>query len=155
MSVPGSPPMPGPGKVLVSQTVKDLVAGSGIHLQDRGLIELKGLPGDWRLYLGRGTRRLTQRGACGPPRAAWNPASDRGGRRMITPSSAGSVQPVPVVVGDRVQGLWIVARWSMSTGSLAAEPSVRPAAASTRRTSRTTLPLTGATRSPSRPTSTT
>jgi class 3 adenylate cyclase len=39
-----------PGEVLVSQTVKDLVAGSGITFQDRGVAELKGIPGDWRLY---------------------------------------------------------------------------------------------------------
>jgi class 3 adenylate cyclase len=39
-----------PGEVLVSQTVKDLVAGSGIQFEDRGVAELKGVPGDWRLY---------------------------------------------------------------------------------------------------------
>jgi len=39
-----------PGEVLVSQTVKDLVAGSGIQFQDRGAAELKGVPGEWRLY---------------------------------------------------------------------------------------------------------
>jgi len=39
-----------PGEVLVSQTVKDLVAGSGIAFRERGLAELKGVPGDWRLY---------------------------------------------------------------------------------------------------------
>jgi class 3 adenylate cyclase len=39
-----------PGEVLVSSTVKDLVAGSGIAFQDRGLHELKGIPGEWRLY---------------------------------------------------------------------------------------------------------
>jgi class 3 adenylate cyclase len=38
------------GEVLVSQTVKDLVAGSGITFEDRGLKELKGVPGEWRLY---------------------------------------------------------------------------------------------------------
>ena len=38
------------GDVLVSQTVKDLVAGSGIAFEDRGAYELKGVPGDWRLY---------------------------------------------------------------------------------------------------------
>ena len=38
------------GEVLVSQTVKDLVAGSGITFEDRGLEELKGVPGQWRLY---------------------------------------------------------------------------------------------------------
>ncbi len=39
-----------PGEVLVSGTVKDLVAGSGIEFTDRGTAELKGVPGDWRLY---------------------------------------------------------------------------------------------------------
>ncbi len=38
------------GEVLVSSTVKDLVAGSGIEFEDRGLAELKGVPGEWRLY---------------------------------------------------------------------------------------------------------
>jgi len=40
----------GPSEVLVSQTVKDLVAGSGIEFQNRGTHELKGVPGEWRLY---------------------------------------------------------------------------------------------------------
>ena len=39
-----------PGEVLVSQTVKDLVAGSGLAFVDRGVAELKGVPGEWRLY---------------------------------------------------------------------------------------------------------
>jgi len=38
------------GEVLVSQTVKDLVAGSGITFEDRGVQPLKGVPGEWRLY---------------------------------------------------------------------------------------------------------
>jgi pimeloyl-ACP methyl ester carboxylesterase len=40
----------GAGDVLVSQTVKDLVAGSGIGFEDRGDAELKGIPGEWRLF---------------------------------------------------------------------------------------------------------
>jgi pimeloyl-ACP methyl ester carboxylesterase len=40
----------GSGEVLVSSTVKDLVAGSGIEFEDRGTHELKGVPGEWRLY---------------------------------------------------------------------------------------------------------
>jgi class 3 adenylate cyclase len=36
--------------VLVSSTVKDLVAGSGIEFADRGEHELKGVPGAWRLF---------------------------------------------------------------------------------------------------------
>jgi class 3 adenylate cyclase len=40
----------GPGEVLVSQTVKDLVAGSGLSLEDAGERELKGVPEPWRLF---------------------------------------------------------------------------------------------------------
>jgi pimeloyl-ACP methyl ester carboxylesterase len=40
----------GPGEVLVSQTVKDLVAGSGLAFDDRGVHALKGVPGEWRVY---------------------------------------------------------------------------------------------------------
>jgi class 3 adenylate cyclase len=39
-----------PGEVLVSSTVKDLVAGSGLSFEDRGAAALKGVPGEWRLY---------------------------------------------------------------------------------------------------------
>jgi class 3 adenylate cyclase len=39
-----------PGEVLVSSTVKDLVAGSGLAFEDRGRHRLKGIPGEWRLY---------------------------------------------------------------------------------------------------------
>ena len=37
-------------EVLVSSTVKDLVAGSGIAFDERGIYELKGIPGEWRLF---------------------------------------------------------------------------------------------------------
>ncbi|MFL5797665.1 MAG: adenylate/guanylate cyclase domain-containing protein [Actinomycetota bacterium] len=40
----------GPGQILVSQTVRDLVAGSGVDFADRGSHELKGVPGEWRLF---------------------------------------------------------------------------------------------------------
>jgi class 3 adenylate cyclase len=40
----------GPGEVLVSRTVTDLVAGSGIEFSDRGTHSLKGVPGEWGLY---------------------------------------------------------------------------------------------------------
>jgi pimeloyl-ACP methyl ester carboxylesterase len=39
-----------PDEVLVSSTVKDLVAGSGLAFRDRGAHELKGVPGEWRLF---------------------------------------------------------------------------------------------------------
>jgi len=40
----------GPGEVLVSSTVKDLVVGSGISFDDRGAHTLKGVPDEWRLF---------------------------------------------------------------------------------------------------------
>jgi DNA-binding SARP family transcriptional activator/pimeloyl-ACP methyl ester carboxylesterase len=40
----------GPGEVLVSGTVKDIVAGSGIAFEERGEHELDGVPGGWRLF---------------------------------------------------------------------------------------------------------
>jgi class 3 adenylate cyclase len=40
----------GPGEVLVSRTVTDLVAGSGIAFSERGAHALKGVPGDWQLF---------------------------------------------------------------------------------------------------------
>jgi class 3 adenylate cyclase len=40
----------GPGEILVSSTVKDLVAGSGLEFSDRGPQKLKGVPGEWRLF---------------------------------------------------------------------------------------------------------
>jgi class 3 adenylate cyclase len=39
-----------PGEVLVSSTVKDLVAGASIEFEDRGGQTLKGVPGEWRLF---------------------------------------------------------------------------------------------------------
>jgi pimeloyl-ACP methyl ester carboxylesterase len=39
-----------PGEVLVSSTVKDLVVGSGIAFEDRGMHALKGVPGEWHLF---------------------------------------------------------------------------------------------------------
>ena len=40
----------GPNDVLVSSTLRDLVIGSGLVFEDRGAHELKGVPGDWRLF---------------------------------------------------------------------------------------------------------
>jgi class 3 adenylate cyclase len=39
-----------PGEVLVSRTINDLVAGSGIRMADRGTHTLKGIPDSWQLY---------------------------------------------------------------------------------------------------------
>jgi class 3 adenylate cyclase len=39
-----------PDEILVSSTVKDLVAGSGLRFEPRGTTTMKGVPGDWRLF---------------------------------------------------------------------------------------------------------
>jgi class 3 adenylate cyclase len=40
----------GAREIFVSQTVKDLVAGSGFTFEDQGIHSLKGVPDDWRIY---------------------------------------------------------------------------------------------------------
>jgi class 3 adenylate cyclase len=42
-----------PGEILVSRTVTDLVAGSGLDFDDRGEHDLKGVPGRWQLFAAR------------------------------------------------------------------------------------------------------
>ncbi len=44
----------GPGEILVSSTVRDLVAGARIRFEDRGMHRLKGVPGEWRLLAVQG-----------------------------------------------------------------------------------------------------
>lgn len=42
--------LPGPGQIFVSSTVRELVFGSGLEFEDRGSHELKGVPGEWRVF---------------------------------------------------------------------------------------------------------
>jgi class 3 adenylate cyclase len=39
-----------PGEVLVSRTIKDLVAGSGLQFEDRGMHMLRGVPDEWQVF---------------------------------------------------------------------------------------------------------
>lgn len=48
-----------PGGVLVSSTVRDLVAGSGLSFADRGVHALKGVPDEWRLFAATGTQQFS------------------------------------------------------------------------------------------------
>ena len=43
-----------PGEVLVSSTVRDLVVGSELEFEPRGEVELRGVPGTWRLFAAKG-----------------------------------------------------------------------------------------------------
>jgi pimeloyl-ACP methyl ester carboxylesterase/DNA-binding CsgD family transcriptional regulator len=75
----------GPGEVLVSGTVKDLVAGSAISFQDRGAHPLPGIPGEWRLFRVVGPAHPAEASPSAPPlaRAAPAPPSAAAGRRLI------------------------------------------------------------------------
>ena len=54
------------GEVLVSGTLRDLVAGSGLDFRDQGMHELKGVPGEWHLWaLVRATADASQAGVVG------------------------------------------------------------------------------------------
>ena len=61
----------GPGEVLASSTVRDLVVGSGIEFDERGAHELKGVPGEWTLYSSRRSE-------------PWTPAPDRPDRGRVS-----------------------------------------------------------------------
>lgn len=70
-----------PNDVLVSGTVRDLVMGSGIEFVDRGRQELKGVPGDWRLFaVGTAESRATDRARLAPVRPR---VSDRAARLLV------------------------------------------------------------------------
>ena len=51
------------GEILVSSTVKDLVAGSGVEFRDAGMHDLKGVPGAWRVFAIEATQSLAERRA--------------------------------------------------------------------------------------------
>jgi class 3 adenylate cyclase len=67
-----------PGEVLVSSTVRDVVAGSGLRFVDRGLHELRGRP-----RAAQAVRRSLGRRRSLPPRRAWK----GGGRRRVSRSA--------------------------------------------------------------------
>ena len=87
------------GATLVSNTVKDLVSGSGLHLEDRGSHALKGVPGEWRLYEASGSP-MTLAVRIGEARRVWWPAGERGtgqswtsSRRLRVASGRSAVPP--------------------------------------------------------------
>jgi class 3 adenylate cyclase len=49
----------GPGEILVTSTVRDLVVGSGLGFEDRGRNTLKGVPGEWQLLVVRAPETAT------------------------------------------------------------------------------------------------
>lgn len=71
----------GAGDILVSRTVRDLVVGSGIGFQERGVVELRGVPGTWELLA------VDRQGArAGSPEAKLAAAPTPGPRTAMRPS---------------------------------------------------------------------
>ena len=71
-----------PGEILVTATVRDLVAGSDVEFTDRGLVTLKGIPGEWRLFaVSRPTGPADVAAPAGPPRQE-QPAAGRPRSRL-------------------------------------------------------------------------
>jgi class 3 adenylate cyclase len=66
-----------PREVLVSSTVKDLVNGSGITFEDRGLYALKGVPGEWKLFAPVGEHDPMAALQIGPHEVVQDPLADR------------------------------------------------------------------------------
>ena len=89
-----------PGEVLVSSTVRDLAAGSGLIFADRGVRELKGVPGEWHVHA--------------VSRAQAEPVDRRRGRRRQTGSRGSRAQARPIwrrrprLVAAAVVGLAVI-----------------------------------------------
>jgi YVTN family beta-propeller protein len=74
----------GAGEVLVSSTVRDLAAGSGLSFDDRGVRPLKGVPGEWHLYaVGRAEAEVVETGRPAPARERRAAAVRRAQSRPI------------------------------------------------------------------------
>ena len=100
-----------PGEVLVSSTVRDLAAGSGLTFEDRGERQLKGVPGEWRVYaVGRTepdasktaeTGTASERRAAAVRRAAARPIWQRRPRLV-----AGAVVALAAIVATAGLLVW-------------------------------------------------
>ncbi len=101
-----------PGVVLVSSTVRDLAAGSGLTFEDRGVRQLKGVPGEWHVYAvsrsgqeaQEGTESARERRAVAVRTARSRPIWQRRPRLV-----GAGVTAVAVVLG--VTGLLIMKPW--------------------------------------------
>ncbi|HWO71434.1 MAG TPA: adenylate/guanylate cyclase domain-containing protein [Actinomycetota bacterium] len=77
-----------PGEVLVSGTVRDVVAGSGLRFRDRGVHELRGLPGRHRVYSARGEANVSA-----GPAAAGSPPPRRPTAAWVGRTTPGAIPP--------------------------------------------------------------
>ena len=108
----------GPSEVLASGTVRDLTVGAGFRFEDRGTRELKGVPGEWRLYaISRATDAAAEGAA--PESGKADQAERRAAavrRRQARPvwqryprAAAGLVAALALVIA--LAGLWLWQPW--------------------------------------------
>ena len=110
----------GPGEVLVSSTVRDLAAGSGLTFEDRGARQLKGVPGEWHVYaVGRATPEPAEPGGAATARERRASAVRRAGARPIWKRR-------PRLVGASIVGLALIV---VTSGLLVWKPWQLPALA--------------------------
>jgi YVTN family beta-propeller protein len=69
-----------PGEIVATATIKELVAGSNIEFIDRGTTTLKGIPGEWRLFVVAQPEISAAEEAAAPSTAIPGEGADRGGR---------------------------------------------------------------------------
>jgi len=79
-----------PGEVLVSGTLRDLVVGSGLTFRDRGVRELKGVPGEWHLWAFAGEEADVRLGKARP-----GEIDDRGARPVLPLPDKPSIAVLP------------------------------------------------------------
>ncbi len=116
----------GPGEVLVSSTVRDLAAGSGLRFEDRGVRELKGVPGEWHLFVvsrvgaevvDTDSPSATERRAAAVRRASARPIWQRRPRLV-----AGTAVLLVIVLATG--GLLVVKPWQPAALASVAEDSI-------------------------------
>ena len=83
-----------PGEVPVSSTVKDLIAGSGLQLQEREMFMLKGVPSKWRLFA------VKHGGPCVSPKTSFARAGHAGGGSLVLLHVDGRQKWLETHVGD-------------------------------------------------------
>ncbi|MEP7157812.1 MAG: ABC transporter substrate-binding protein [Chloroflexota bacterium] len=92
-----------PGEVLVSSTVRDLAAGSGLSFEDRSVRELKGVPGEWHVYSVKPAEAAAAAESSGPIMA-----SDRRAAAVRRAAARPIWQRRPRLVGAAVVGLAVI-----------------------------------------------
>ncbi len=103
----------GPGEILVSGTLRELVAGSGLDFSDRGAQELKGIPGEWHLWALVRQPTEADQTAIGSVVRVPEPRTGQTRRRKVAIAGAG----VTLVLIGSIGGVMLLGRASQATST--------------------------------------